>query len=177
MDHEPKGRAGLTNWVKDASAVVGAIVVIATLTGGALNRIGVRTDAVGASVSNAALVVFGDPCDGDFHPAYNTDERSSIVDGVQRYEGADSNVLWMVEKAAEKGNWAYIETVPPTGSTDQQLPAYVLHHDADDWAVKWEGDAGARPGDPDYPQTGNPDYPNGFDSWDQNVLRCKSPAQ
>jgi len=145
--------------------VVGALTILLGATGGVANALGLSE--VGPAAAEVMLDTFGDPCDGVLHPGYQTAARGAIVDGVQAHLGADTEVPWLVEKVAEKDGWAYIETAPPDGFNSVDYAAYILRRDDDVWEVRWTGSPGAQAGNP----TGDP-YPRGFDSSDQDILRC-----
>ena len=120
------------------------------------------------------LSAYGDPCDGVEHPAFQSEARKTIVDGVQEYQGVDTDIIYAVEKVAVKDGWAYIETGPLTGAGSGENQAYLLEINdlqarSPEWIGRWEGPPGATAESP----KGNP-YPEGFDSSAQDILRCQT---
>jgi hypothetical protein len=113
------------------------------------------------------LCVFGDPCDGVQHPAFQSEDRAEIVDAVQDYRHEDTNRVYFVEKVDVKDNWAYIEAAAPDSG---EYEAFLLEAKNANWVVRWNGAVGAQHGEG---QKGNP-YPDDFDSSDQDILRCQT---
>jgi hypothetical protein len=136
--------------------------LVALTAGGVLTFLGQVgfSPQIGPEAANAALAWLGDPCDGITHPAYNSRTRTDILDGVRAGEKTDEK--YVVGVMAMRGEWAYVEASPYQGPESGQYKAYILTTIGNGWGLKWTGDPGAEPG--------NPDYPAGFDD---NLLRCK----
>jgi hypothetical protein len=118
---------------------------------------------IGPDVANAALAWLGDPCDGIEHPAYQSQVRREILDGIRAEKNTDT--LYVVEVIARRGEWAYVEASPYQGAQSGEFRAYILTQVGRRWGFKWEGQPGARPGQHDYP-----------DGFDDGLLRCKTPC-
>jgi hypothetical protein len=145
-------------YIKGFLTFVGLVTV--TLSGVLtfMTQLGFST-SVGPKAANAALAWFGDPCDGVEHPAYMSDTRREILDGVRA--ARDSNEEFVVEVAVRKNDWAYVEVSPFQSPKSGEFTAYILTDTESGWSVMWHGAPGARPG-----QSG---YPAGFN---KDLLRC-----
>ena len=101
------------------------------------------------------LRAFGDPCDGVEHPPFQSEARGRLIDAVQLYQRVNTEVIYVVEKVAVKGDWAYIETGPQTGPGSGVNEAFLLQDVGAEWVVKWSGPveevAGEGPKDDPYP--------------------------
>lgn len=100
-------------------------------------------------------------CSQATHPAFETDVRVFIIDGLRRHYSFDGE--YTVEEIAKVRDWAYVEGAPYPAGTDR---AYLLEFDGLLWNWRWEGDIGARPR-----QSGLPPLPR---SLLNSLLLCES---
>jgi hypothetical protein len=88
----------------------------------------------------------GVDCSQAVHPAFETELRVFILDGLRRHYSYKGE--YVVEEITKVGDWAYVEAAPTTTGVDR---AYLLQFDGLRWNWRWEGDIGAQPGQPGFP--------------------------
>jgi len=165
VSDEGTSSGGALRFLKVVIEIIGALTALFLALGTFSDALGL--EAVGPVAASAMLELWGDPCDGVTHPAFRTEARATIVDGVEAFEQVTGT--YAVEKVAVKQGWAYIEAAPLQGPGSGDIRAYILKRQGSEWTVRWNGRPGAEPGNP----TGRP-YPENFDSDDQDILRCQT---
>ena len=88
----------------------------------------------------------GVDCSQASHPAYQTELRIHILDGLRRH--FSYNGIYIVRTMTKVGDWAYVEAAREDEGVDR---AYVLQSDGLQWNWRWSGQIGTKPGDPELP--------------------------